>query len=544
MYLNIKGYNKNIIVKSLSILIITLIVYYRELYLVANEAIQNEALSHILAVPFFIGYIIYTKKNVIIASQSLSPIHKNKNLISDNEIIGIILCISSILLNWYSSLTLNIIEIKMLSLPIFIAGITLILLNYQTLKIILTPLTFLAFLIPIPNTLIQSVGSKLSIFSSEMAYELLKILQIPVNLSYDWGNPVIILTMTSGQEFMFAIDVGCSGLYSFIGFTIFTVFISYILKGNIYKKILRILMGYPIIYSLNVIRIALIIIIGYLYGTNLALDIFHLLGGWILIFIGTIILFYVSDKLFKNKNETILHNNCTHTNIDKNSELCVDCGKILEINKQKPFTSRETLKIILLILFSIILMYAQIPVFTLLGGGSNISLKTTSDNRGSLEILPEISGFTLSFDRRDIAFEKLSGQDASLWYRYDPENVTENEVIWVGIEIGQTKNCLHPWEVCLITMPLTKGWEAKATKIELNNVQLMEDPPISGKYFSYLDNEYDSISSIIYWYSRSTFQTTSGYEEKWVKISVLKMSWDPEDHKEYESDLLPIFYYL
>ena len=86
-------------------------------------------------------------------------------------------------------------------------------------------------------------------------------------------------------------------------------------------------MGIPIIYFLNVFRIIFIIIIGYYSGPNLALNIFHLLGGWSLIFIGTILLLSISIKLFDVSFYSIEENDCSSH--DQEVIYCNVCGKII-----------------------------------------------------------------------------------------------------------------------------------------------------------------------------------------------------------------------
>lgn len=121
----------------------------------------------------------------------------------------------------------------------------------------------------------------MSVFSSEVSSNIINLFGIPTTLTNDYGNPVIAITGHDGAPMQFMVDVACSGIYSLIGFLILAILIAYAIRDKPWKKIALILTGIPIIYLFNVIRITIILPIGYFFGLNLALQVFHLLGGWV-----------------------------------------------------------------------------------------------------------------------------------------------------------------------------------------------------------------------------------------------------------------------
>jgi hypothetical protein len=60
--------------KKAAIVVVTMIIFFQDLYIAANNALQSESTSHILTSPTvsFI-YIIYSKRKMISASISLEP---------------------------------------------------------------------------------------------------------------------------------------------------------------------------------------------------------------------------------------------------------------------------------------------------------------------------------------------------------------------------------------------------------------------------------------------------------------------------------------
>jgi hypothetical protein len=107
-----------------------------------------------------------------------------------------------------------------------------------------------------------------------------------------------------------------------------------------------------------------------------------------------------------------------------------------------------------------------------------------------------------------------------LVYAYLPENNTE-DTVWTTIEIAATKSPLHRWETCLIQWWIRHGYQPPVEQIELRDVQLLENPPIIGRYFIFENKETNITQAVLYWYEDSVFQTNSTSTTKHVKISLI-----------------------
>ncbi|NVM22965.1 MAG: exosortase/archaeosortase family protein, partial [Desulfobacterales bacterium] len=283
--------------KAIAVALVTMFVYAQDLAIVANEAFSSELVSHILAVPFLFVYLAYRKRRMLGATASLeSSASAGKALY---EIIGAVICLSAFLLYWYGSYTFNPLEFRMLSLPIFTAGLVLIVFNLETLRVLAFPIAFLLFLVPLPLEFIQLAATTLSTASSQTAYTILKASSMPVELSSQYGVPVIMLTGPGTTPVSFAVDIACSDLYELTGFTVFAIFTSYIARGSILRKAAIFIAGFPLIYALNIVRIVGVILLATQSGMETAMQAFHLLGGWTLIFIGTSIFLTISEKILK-----------------------------------------------------------------------------------------------------------------------------------------------------------------------------------------------------------------------------------------------------
>ena len=529
----------SILIKSIILLFIPFMLYLQDLIIIANEALNSELSTHIVALPFILSYILYRVRYVFTASTVERP--KNSsilNFIRIDTILGILLCTIAYLIRWYGSLSFIPLEYHLVSLPIFVAGLILIIFNIQTLRTLIFPVVFLLFIIPPPIESALRIGAFLSIESSNAAFQILRVIGLPVNLLFEFGTPVLSLISASGSPISFVIDTACSGLYSQIGLVVFSTFSAYISKGSLARKIAVFSIGIPVIYGLNIVRISLIVIIGYFVGYEQALTIFHLFSGWVLLFIGTLIILYVAEKIFKISLFRSPLESCNHETLENNGKNCLECGKILEINLQK-LNKMDLFKIISIILVTFFLLSIQVPVFSLTSGYSGVLNNSTSNVESIKNVLPEIEGYQLQFVYRDRDFERVSGQNASLMFKYTTGTGTD-PTVWAGLEISPIKSNLHPWEVCLISWPERYDEGPLVEKVALRDIHLIENPPLSARYFSFINKDSNITQVILYWYAQSVFHTTKGPIQMWSKISVIEYTDIPEYYRIVERDILPV----
>lgn len=175
------------------------IIYGNDLQALANEALNNESYNYILLMPLFVGFLFYLKKESIKATLTLKGNAKNASVRYVSEIMGVAFCIVAFLIYWYGSYTFYPLEYHVASLPIFVIGVTLFLLNLQSLRVLIFPILFLFFLIPLPSTLTSTAGGMLASFNTQAAYTITKTF-LPVALSNDFGAPTFIVTTAVGNN--------------------------------------------------------------------------------------------------------------------------------------------------------------------------------------------------------------------------------------------------------------------------------------------------------------------------------------------------------
>jgi len=530
------------LILSIALVSLTIaIVYGQDLLILANEAMQNEALTHVVLVPFLTCFLIYRKRKFVKASLSrarMEALRSRKERISLSEVTGIALCIFAFLLYWYGSYTFYPLEYHIVSLLIFIIGTARMLLDTGTLKAIIFPILLLIFLIPLPFSVIFAAGGTLGNINTQASYELLRMTGAPVALSSEFGPPTIEIHNPPALPIRFGVDIPCSGIYSLIAFVMFATFIAYIAQGSIGKKIALFSIGFLMLQILNVLRITLTVLIAYRIGEEIAMTIFHTFSGWFLIFVGMLLLLITSEKLLHLRIFGITRNVAPCPKCDgKSSEtglFCSRCGKYLE-NCRTGIPKRFWIKITALLLVSyLVILSIQAPVFVFAQG---LTISSPS-SEASVDVFPQIANYKLTFLYRDQDFEKISRQDASLLYAYISPNIS-NPIVYVLVSVAGSVTNLHSWEACLFTLHAAQGYSQLVTVTNSRDIQLVQDPPITARYFTF-QHPADYTQVTLYWYQQALFKTGLTIEPKYVRISLITLTTNPADSHVLEQKLLDI----
>lgn len=526
-----------ITIKVLALASTTLAMFSQDLIVIFKDALQSEITSYVLIIPLIFAYLIYRKRKMLRAVLPLQ--NQSKETRHLPTIAGILIFVTAILLYWYGSYTFTPLEYHMFTLPVFIAGLSLILFNTQTLRQLAFPIAFLAFIIPLPSEFLYVIGANLSIISSEISNAIVNMVGIPSIITSEYGNPAIIITRPNGISIPFIVDIACSGIYSLIGFLVFSTFIAYIARDKTWKKFALFSLGIPLIYLLNVTRITIILLLGYQFGEEIALQVFHLLGGWILVFLGTLLLLLISEKLLKTRIFTSPYKKCSKCDLNRlNKRICFKCGRIIKPG-DTAIDKSGIVKISAVVMSVIILVSIQAPVFALTQSPAIVIINTPSGQQYSTEILPRISGYNLQFAYRDTRFEEIAKQDMSLAYLYTQED-NPSISVWATIEISTTLSTLHRWEICLINWPVTQGNEPEVTQIDLKDIQLTQNPPIISRYFVFNNTATGQIQAVLYWYELATFTLNSTSQREHVKISLIVYPKSLEELPQIENQLIAI----
>lgn len=532
------SHSRQVILFALCLLLV-IVVYRNDFWILINEAFQNEALSHLLLLPFMVGFLFYLKKDVVKAALSVNKHSKRNNVKYLNEILGVVLCLIAFLVYWYGSQTFYPLEYHILSLPIFVAGVTLVLLNAQALRALIFPILFLLFLVPVPATVLYTVGGGLANFNTHVSYSILKTAGLPIILSSSYGAPTILMLSASGQPVNFSVDIACSGIYSLVAFAMFATFLAFLAKTSVLKKLLLFVLGFSVFAALNITRILGIVTVGYALGEDAAL-LLHSFVGIVLVFVGMLLVLVFSDKVLKIRIVTKSQEQppCPKCKTEKQSLItfCQNCGRF--IGKSSGLVSKELFVKVFLLLLTSSLAILSISAPTFITAKNSIELSSFGDLQDASKVFPEIPGYSLAFLYRDVQYEKIAAQDTSLVYGYFPEN-RSNPIVYSIVGVSNSISNLHNWEVCFVTFQTAQGQDPLVSVYDSREIQLLQDPPLIAKYFVF-DSPDNYTQVTLYWYEKATFKTGLTVEQKYVRISLIIFTQNPADYPQFEENLLAI----
>jgi exosortase len=512
-----------VIAKATIIAILTIALFLQDLTILFNDALRSETTSYVLAIPFIFAYLVYRKRHILRATtaQTVSKAKDPKHLLS---IMGVLLAISAVMLYWYGSNTFTPLEYHLIALPVFAGGMILLIFNIDTLRQLVFPLLFLVFLTPPPLETLNGIGATMADASSHASNIALNALGIQSTLSNEFGNPIITAIRPDSTPIAFTVDITCSGIYSLIGFFIFAIFIAYIVRDKLWKKSTLLVIGLPVIFLLNIIRITTIILIGYQFGEDLALELFHLLGGWVLVFLGTLLLLFVSERIVGTRIFSGSSEKCPICQKPKSEKsFCPRCGRIIKVRPTK-ISKSDVIKFLACAISIALIMSVQVPVFALAETPQiNVITASSGPQLVSSEILPQIQGYHLVFWERDTHFEEIAKQDMSLLYTYVPNDPSDTQM-WIAIEMASTPSSLHRWEACVV-----KWHDLGASQAiqPIRDVVILENPQILGRYFAFQVLEENQSREVLYWYETATFAVNSTSQHEYVKVSI--EVWLPDD---------------
>jgi exosortase len=509
--------------------------YFQDLSIIFAGALTDESTFHILAIPFLFAYLLFRRRKMIGASIEETPPSNNPFLKHFDTIAGILLSATAIVAYWYGSYSFTPLEFHMVTLPFLAAGLILIFFGSKPLKQLIFPVAFLIFLTPPPAEILYAFGSALSNLSASVSNGIINLFGISSTLTSSYGSPVITLNRPDQTAMSFSVDVACSGIYSIIGFVIFALFIAYITRGKLRNKLAVLLMGIPLIIALNILRITIILSIGYYYGDQLALEVFHTVGATVLMFIGTLILLAVTEKIFKKPPAPQSCPDCSQAAPVSKTDFCPKCGKLFRYPKIK-LHRIDFAKIAVVVVVIVLLMFIQTPVFALTQGPAETVIQTPSGEKGNTEILPQVPGYTLNYVYRDTAFEELSGEQASLVYAYGLSN-SSTPPVWVAVELASSIGPLHRWETCLINYPISEGGTPEVKSLDIRDVQTQENPPIIARYFAFQYRDSSQTQVVLYWYQTARFNINGTSQTFTVKMSLVQYLTSAENLTQSEDQL-------
>jgi len=403
------------VLKLLILFSLVLIGYGRGLWEVFNFVWVTPEAQYILAVPPILIFFIYKKR------RSLLAFHRNS---LRTDIVGFCLCSLALMMSVWGLYSFYSLQLNVLSLPLFVAGSVLLLFGFPALRSLAFPVLLLIFLTPPPSELFTTLGSGLTVFTANASYSILSFFRFPVQLSE--GANLTVFT-NHGDPVSLTVGLPCSGLYSFLGFAFFAVIFAYLSSGSLLKKTVFSIVGLIFIYSLNILRVCLLVIVALATGLSEAFSIIHSYSGMMILFVGVLLWLFTGEKLFRI---SILQR--------------PDSVRVRALLTRKKVNWKRLL-IVFLTLSLLVFLIGQSLVHSYSAG--NISSFDFDSSTGNVKnIFHYNESLSYEFLYRDSTVEKELGLEDVAYYSFFGNNTSQTSAI---LEISDAQSLFHTWEGCI-----------------------------------------------------------------------------------------------
>jgi exosortase D (VPLPA-CTERM-specific) len=329
-----------------------------------------------------------------------------------------------------------------IAVPFLIITMTLFCLGKATMKIIIFPLIFLFFMIPLPTTLQVAVGVPLKLISTQLGGVILYVAGVPAFIE---GN-VIDLGVTQLQ----VVDA-CAGLRFIFPLLALGLLFAYFFETIRWKQAVLVLITIPISVLTNGIRIGATGILAQRYGSQVAEGFFHGFSGWIVFMFAFFLLFAFHflflRKIFKKSKAGTVDVASGQQHIsDKNSTNAADRFSLIPV---------LICAVCLIVVAITTHITSTLPPVSIRGG-----MSAFPQNFGAWEGRPE------SMDTEMI---KLSGAEdvVNALYQTTDRKPISLYIGYRGSPFTESENFFHSPNVCLPS----SGWKTiSATKHKIEKV--------------------------------------------------------------------------
>ena len=232
--------------------------------------------SHGILIPFVTAFLIWQKRDVL---KKIKPETSPWGL--RLFFLGIAIHLLSALFRVYFS--------SGFSLIIVLFGLTLHFYGFKALKEVLFPISFLAFMIPLPMLVITNLSFRLKIFATQIAVGALNNMGL---FCVQHGSTIVM------RHAYVVVEDACSGLRSLITLMALGSLFAYWMKSSFLKKAILFVSTIPVAVITNVGRIIFLSFVSEIWGTQRAMGPIHEASG-IIIFLGAFCLLYVVQKVIE-----------------------------------------------------------------------------------------------------------------------------------------------------------------------------------------------------------------------------------------------------
>ena len=269
--INIKDFKNELFVG-----VIFLLMYFPTLIWMWDRWFARDSYySHGIMIPFVVGFLIWSKRKILAKLPKVSSPWGIQLIIA-----GLVIHIFSAVFRVYFS--------SGFSMILVLYGLVLYFYGEKIFKELLFPISFLIFMVPLPEVAIIGISFRLKLFAARIAAWTLNSIRLP---ALQDGSTIRML------HAQVVVDDVCSGLRSLISLTALSAIFAYMMSTNILKRLILFSSAIPIAVITNVCRVVILASISEIWGAKYAVGFIHDATGFSVFILGFVLLFSLGKLL-------------------------------------------------------------------------------------------------------------------------------------------------------------------------------------------------------------------------------------------------------
>jgi exosortase len=235
--------------------------------------------SHGMLIPVVFLYLLWQMKDrLTLVAMEREP-----------AIFGLILLMGS-LLCYYISYVADLAFFARLTMITTLGGVILFNYGWKLFRLVLAPMLFLFFMVPVPESFLDLIAFPLQLFVTDASAHLIDFYGIPVNME---GNRLFF------PNYSFEVTEACSGIRSLVSFLAIGVLFAYLDETSVWKRLVLILSVVPLAIFINLVRVTGTGVLAHYFGPSIARGFLHDFSGFIVFAAG--IVFMTGEMWVLNK---------------------------------------------------------------------------------------------------------------------------------------------------------------------------------------------------------------------------------------------------
>jgi exosortase len=238
-------------------------VYGRALWWMVVEGWQNEYYEHAAFLPVISAILLFRKRREFVAAPC------------SMDARGLAVVIGALALH-LAAVAVDVHFPSIVSFVLLLIGLVWWLYGEARLRVVLFPVAFLFFMVPLARVLVEYVGGPSQLVAASLSATFARLLGLPVALA---GTTVRL------PCYQFDVGVPCSGLKALVTLTALAALYAYAIEGRLWQRGLLLAAAVPIAIVANAGRVAIVLLLGQGFSPELADGFFHGASGLVVFLI-------------------------------------------------------------------------------------------------------------------------------------------------------------------------------------------------------------------------------------------------------------------